>query len=120
MYIRYIYKLKDLHLACSNYTEAAFTLLLHADLLDWQTNYQKKEKLYIRCIEYFDNGKVMSISHSFVWNHIVYDVIVLLVHCYGPGRGGPVSRIDLTKTPVSPVSRLKNRQSIGDTDSLGA
>merc|ERR1712016_269842 len=38
---------------------------------------------------------------------------------YGPGRGGPVSRIDFTKTPVSPVSRLKYRQSIGDTDSLG-
>ena len=38
---------------------------------------------------------------------------------YGPGRGGPVSRIDFTKTSVSPVSPLKNRQSIGDTDSLG-
>ena len=38
---------------------------------------------------------------------------------YGPGRGGPVSRIDFTKTSVSPVSPLKNRLSIGDTDSQG-
>ena len=35
MYVRYIYKLCDLHLASANHTEAAFTLLLHADLLDW-------------------------------------------------------------------------------------
>ena len=33
---------------------------------------------------------------------------------------GRVSRIDFTKTLVSPVSRLKKRQSIGDTDSQGA
>uniref|UniRef100_A0A803TVA9 Dedicator of cytokinesis 2 n=1 Tax=Anolis carolinensis TaxID=28377 RepID=A0A803TVA9_ANOCA len=33
MYIRYLYKLRDLHLDCENYTEAAYTLLLHASLL---------------------------------------------------------------------------------------
>uniref|UniRef100_A0A8C3EV98 Dedicator of cytokinesis 2 n=1 Tax=Corvus moneduloides TaxID=1196302 RepID=A0A8C3EV98_CORMO len=33
MYIRYLYKLRDLHLDCENYTEAAYTLLLHAWLL---------------------------------------------------------------------------------------
>lgn len=31
---RYLYKLRDLHLDCENYTEAAFTLLLHAELLE--------------------------------------------------------------------------------------
>lgn len=31
---RYLYKLHDLHLLCENYTEAAFTLLLHAELLE--------------------------------------------------------------------------------------
>lgn len=30
---RYLYKLRDLHLDCDNYTEAAYTLLLHASLL---------------------------------------------------------------------------------------
>lgn len=30
---RYLYKLRDLHTDCENYTEAAYTLLLHAELL---------------------------------------------------------------------------------------
>uniref|UniRef100_A0A8C7MU29 Dedicator of cytokinesis 5 n=1 Tax=Oncorhynchus kisutch TaxID=8019 RepID=A0A8C7MU29_ONCKI len=30
----YLYKLRDLHLVCENYTEAAYTLLLHAELLE--------------------------------------------------------------------------------------
>jgi dedicator of cytokinesis protein 1 len=33
MYIRYLYKLCDLHISCDNYTEAANTLKLHVDLL---------------------------------------------------------------------------------------
>lgn len=70
MYIRYIYKLRDLHLASNNYTEAGFTLHLHADLLDWKTTslppdqyypaqleWQRKEKLYLMIINYFDMGK---------------------------------------------------------------
>lgn len=32
--IRYLYKLRDLQLDCENYTEAAYTLLLHAELLE--------------------------------------------------------------------------------------
>lgn len=71
MYIRYIYKLRDLHVACENYVEAAFTLLLHAQLLNWedtilqadlgypgQPEWQRKEKLYLNIISYFDSGKV--------------------------------------------------------------
>ena len=34
MYIRYIYKLCHLHVACENFTEAGFALLMHAYLLD--------------------------------------------------------------------------------------
>uniref|UniRef100_A0A8C1NVN1 Dedicator of cytokinesis 5 n=1 Tax=Cyprinus carpio TaxID=7962 RepID=A0A8C1NVN1_CYPCA len=34
IYIRYLYKLRDLHLDRENYTEAAYTLLLHAELLE--------------------------------------------------------------------------------------
>ncbi|XP_025068357.1 dedicator of cytokinesis protein 2 [Alligator sinensis] len=75
MYIRYLYKLRDLHLDCENYTEAAYTLLLHTWLLKWsdeqcspqvmstefqcsQTHRQLKENLYEKIIEYFDKGKM--------------------------------------------------------------
>lgn len=71
MYIRYIYKLRDLHLPAENYTEAAFTLKLHADQLTWsdrmlhaefnypaQPEWQRKESLYVQIIEFFDKGKV--------------------------------------------------------------
>ena len=71
MYIRYIYKLCDLHLSCGNHTEAAFTLKLHSELLGWdnqmlgadghfkeQPEWQRKEALFLRIISYFDVGKV--------------------------------------------------------------
>ncbi|MBN3301172.1 DOCK2 protein, partial [Amia calva] len=75
MYIRYLYKLRDLHLDCENYTEAAYTLLLHTRLLKWcedqcspqlmpsdfrssQTQRQLKESLYDTIIGYFDKGKM--------------------------------------------------------------
>ncbi|XP_072803353.1 dedicator of cytokinesis protein 2 [Vicugna pacos] len=75
MYIRYLYKLRDLHLDCDNYTEAAYTLLLHTWLLKWsdeqcasqvmqtgqqhpQTHRQLKETLYEIIIGYFDKGKM--------------------------------------------------------------
>ncbi|KAJ8798035.1 hypothetical protein J1605_016918 [Eschrichtius robustus] len=75
MYIRYLYKLRDLHLDCENYTEAAYTLLLHTWLLKWsdeqcasqvmqtgqqhpQTHRQLKETLYEIIIGYFDKGKM--------------------------------------------------------------
>uniref|UniRef100_A0A8C9ZKA0 Dedicator of cytokinesis 5 n=1 Tax=Sander lucioperca TaxID=283035 RepID=A0A8C9ZKA0_SANLU len=34
IYIRYLYKLRDLHLDCENYTEASYTMILHAELLE--------------------------------------------------------------------------------------
>ncbi|KAJ3588197.1 hypothetical protein NHX12_011791 [Muraenolepis orangiensis] len=72
MYIRYLYKLRDLHLDCEHYTEAAYTLLLHSRLLKWsdelcspqfefhgsQTQRQLKETLYDTLIDYFDKGKM--------------------------------------------------------------
>uniref|UniRef100_A0A8C4HT67 Dedicator of cytokinesis 2 n=1 Tax=Dicentrarchus labrax TaxID=13489 RepID=A0A8C4HT67_DICLA len=68
----YLYKLRDLHLEGENYTEAAYTLLLHSRLLKWsdemcspqfesrgsQTQRQLKETLYDTIIDYFDKGKV--------------------------------------------------------------
>uniref|UniRef100_A0A8C8S3U4 Dedicator of cytokinesis 2 n=1 Tax=Pelusios castaneus TaxID=367368 RepID=A0A8C8S3U4_9SAUR len=81
MYIRYLYKLRDLHLDCENYTEAAYALLLHTSLLQWsddqcspqvmqtefqcsQTHRQLKENLYEKIIEYFDKGKMWEESIS--------------------------------------------------------
>uniref|UniRef100_A0A5F8H144 Dedicator of cytokinesis 5 n=1 Tax=Monodelphis domestica TaxID=13616 RepID=A0A5F8H144_MONDO len=63
IYIRYLYKLRDLHRDCENYTEAAYTLLLHAELLQrdsYQVYSQQelKEKLYQEIISYFDKGKM--------------------------------------------------------------
>ncbi|KAK3095553.1 hypothetical protein FSP39_016043 [Pinctada imbricata] len=75
MYIRYLYKLCDLHLACDNYTEAANTLLLHVNLLQWSddnldqmlksswypeavTHRELKESLYYDIISHFDKGKM--------------------------------------------------------------
>ncbi|KAI5175063.1 Dedicator Of Cytokinesis Protein 1 [Manis pentadactyla] len=75
MYIRYLYKLCDLHKECDNYTEATYTLLLHAKLLKWSedvcvahltqrdgyqatTQGQLKEQLYQEIIHYLDKGKM--------------------------------------------------------------
>lgn len=75
MYIRYVNKLCDLHLECENFTEAAYTLKLHSNLLNWsdsalppllksnkytlcQTHRELKESLYHSIIDFFDKGKV--------------------------------------------------------------
>lgn len=75
MYIRYVNKLCDLHLDCDNFTEAAHTLRLHSQLLQWSdaplppllrsprhaychTHRQLKEALYYDIIQFFDKGKV--------------------------------------------------------------
>ncbi|XP_053976094.1 dedicator of cytokinesis protein 1 isoform X2 [Hylaeus volcanicus] len=75
MYIRYVNKLCELHLECDNYTEAAYSLKLHSQLLAWsdqplppllrshryllcQTHRELKEALYNDMIKYFDKGKM--------------------------------------------------------------
>ncbi|CAH0555056.1 unnamed protein product [Brassicogethes aeneus] len=70
MYLRYIYKLHNLHCSAENYTEAAFTMKLYADQLQWNSSnyvldphfpnykeYQVKEQLYRQIINNFDKGK---------------------------------------------------------------
>ncbi|XP_055336852.1 LOW QUALITY PROTEIN: dedicator of cytokinesis protein 1-like [Paramacrobiotus metropolitanus] len=74
MYIRYLYKLRDLHLQLANYTEVAFTLEHHARLLLWtdehlveqlrspdfphfETHRELKEQLAYEMIRFFDMGK---------------------------------------------------------------
>ncbi|XP_012257396.2 dedicator of cytokinesis protein 1 isoform X1 [Athalia rosae] len=75
MYIRYVNKLCELHLECDNYTEAAYSLKLHSQLLAWsdqplppllrshrypscQTHRELKEALYSDIVDYFDKGKM--------------------------------------------------------------
>lgn len=75
MYIRYVNKLCDLHMEFDNFTEAAFTLRLHSNLLLWndtqlssllrshrysmcKTHRQLKESLYNEIIDLFDKGKM--------------------------------------------------------------
>ncbi|KAG2469457.1 DOCK5 protein, partial [Polypterus senegalus] len=42
----YLYKLRDLHLDCENFTEAAYTLLLHAELLEmWEKAIELSKEL---------------------------------------------------------------------------
>ncbi|CAG9857501.1 unnamed protein product [Phyllotreta striolata] len=81
MYIRYLNKLFDLHLECDNYTEAAYTLELHAKLLHWsdeslscllkgdkyveaKTHRQLKEALYYTIIENYSKGKMWEYAIS--------------------------------------------------------
>uniref|UniRef100_A0A672RBE2 Dedicator of cytokinesis 1 n=1 Tax=Sinocyclocheilus grahami TaxID=75366 RepID=A0A672RBE2_SINGR len=91
MYIRYLYKLCDLHKECDNYTEAGYTLLLHAKLLKWSeeacaahltqrdgyqatTQCQLKDQLYQEIINYFDKGKVTATNsiyfHNTCFSHV--------------------------------------------------
>uniref|UniRef100_H2Y985 Dedicator of cytokinesis 2 n=1 Tax=Ciona savignyi TaxID=51511 RepID=H2Y985_CIOSA len=73
MYVRYLYKLHDLHTESDNFTEAGFTLLQHAKLLSWsdevleapnqrypecETQRELKEALYYSIIELFQRGKL--------------------------------------------------------------
>ncbi|XP_030371328.1 dedicator of cytokinesis protein 3 [Scaptodrosophila lebanonensis] len=71
MYLRYIYKLHNLHLQAENFTEAGYTLKLYASMLSWdretqsfapfdnsgQPEWLRKERLYHEILKYFDKGK---------------------------------------------------------------
>lgn len=80
MYIRYIHKLHDLHLAAENFSEAGFTMKLYADQLAWgmnplpasphfpaQPEWQRKEMIYRKIVHYFDKGKVRN-KPCILWN----------------------------------------------------
>jgi len=71
MFIRYIYKLHDLHVQVNNNVEAAFTLQLHANQLTWSTRmlhadlqfptqqeWQRKEHLYEQIVNLLDKSKL--------------------------------------------------------------
>jgi len=78
IYLKYLFKLCDIHLESDYFTEAAFTLKLYADELRWcnrvltslegfrpeEQEWRRKEILYQRIIEYFDLGKCWEESIS--------------------------------------------------------
>ena len=81
MYIRYLYKLRDLHLHLQNFTEVAYTLEAHARLLLWtdeqlepthrsldfpecENSRELKEKLFYEMIRYFDLGRAWELAIS--------------------------------------------------------
>jgi len=79
-YVRYVYKLYDLHVMAENHIEAGFTLKLHADLLSWtdellpehsdsrypeQYKWQRKEAIYHKIIAEFNKGKVVIFIYKF-------------------------------------------------------
>lgn len=85
MYLRYIYKLHDLHRAAENYTEAGFTMKLYADQLSWAdktlvsdplypglSELERKEQLYQQIIHYFDRGKVCEKIQMLHIKHVRY------------------------------------------------
>nr|QGA73380.1 dedicator of cytokinesis protein 3 [Spodoptera frugiperda] len=70
MYLRYVYKLHDLHIASDNFVEAGCTLLLYAETLSWESDqigvdpeypempeWKRKEAIYNQVLQYFDRGK---------------------------------------------------------------
>uniref|UniRef100_A0A8C2ZVH6 Dedicator of cytokinesis 5 n=1 Tax=Cyclopterus lumpus TaxID=8103 RepID=A0A8C2ZVH6_CYCLU len=96
IYIRYLYKLRDLHLDCENYTEASYTLLLHAELLEWSdkacaphlipgdgqhvwTQQELKERLIQEIICYLDKGKVSVKCTAHYLQQSVYELYLKLL-----------------------------------------
>lgn len=77
IYIKYVHQLVHLQLESNNYTEAALTLKLHADLLEWdpynelspipdlnfpaQTPFARKEKIYFKMLDYLERDKAWEI-----------------------------------------------------------
>ncbi len=70
LYLRYVHKLYDLHVQADNLSEAALTLKLHADLLQWtnktlhadlrypsQKEWERKEHLLLRVVGLLERAK---------------------------------------------------------------
>lgn len=70
--MKYVHKLSNQHLSSNLYVEAGLTILLHAELLEWnddlvdelpdigyhsETQRERKERLFKLAIEYLDKGK---------------------------------------------------------------
>lgn len=80
IYVRYVHKLVNVHVATNSFLEAAYTLTLHASLLEWsdspvvhvslpssqnQTQRQMKMSLYSQIIDYCDRGQAWEMAIQF-------------------------------------------------------
>ncbi|TPX60178.1 hypothetical protein SpCBS45565_g07576 [Spizellomyces sp. 'palustris'] len=74
IYVEYVHRLFDFHMETNDVVEAALALKLHGDLLewrsdalleplpaygftDWQTEFERKEAIYLRCVELLETGQ---------------------------------------------------------------
>lgn len=73
MYVRYVHRLVDFHVASGQFAEAGLTLKLHADLYEFnprniapglpdldlveQSEFNRKELLYLRILDYLSRGQ---------------------------------------------------------------
>lgn len=57
MYLRYVYKLHDLHIASDNFIEAGCTLLVRIYLPTYDIRYSINDDLISMAFEHINNGK---------------------------------------------------------------
>ena len=57
IYIEYVQMLREIHKACGNEVSAAYTLRLHAELLNWTVDDGLKEKLFSEIINDYTDGQ---------------------------------------------------------------
>lgn len=78
IFVRYVHRLVDFHVASGQFTEAGLTLKLHADLytfdpatlasaipdLDFQeqSDFNRKELLYLRILDYLSRGQAYEVA----------------------------------------------------------
>jgi len=97
LYVRYVYKLYDLHVLAENHTEAGFTLKLHAELLSWsdqvlpetpdsrwpeQLEWQRKDAIYHKIIGEFNRGKVFFTNTSSCLHRLCTVEAIMLLLCH--------------------------------------
>jgi len=72
VFIKYVNYLVDQHISSNNLPEAGLTILMHADLLQWddqllseisplypsETSRQRKERIYMQALQYLDKGQL--------------------------------------------------------------
>ncbi|KAH7642670.1 dedicator of cytokinesis protein 1-like protein [Dermatophagoides farinae] len=74
LYIRYLYKLYDLHIRYENYNEAAYTLSRHSILLEWSDK-QLEQLLRQNNDERFNNNNNIYNSHRELKEKLYFDII---------------------------------------------
>lgn len=116
IFIRYVHRLVDFHITAGQYTEAALTLKLHADLytfdttrscpamgeigLPEQSEFSRKELLYLRMLENLSKGEsfetAIAVSRGILRSLILYST--RLTRLYSATVSVRTTRFRLSKT----------------------